>query len=219
MKKQKLNHFKNLLNNEKNELLKTLSLMNESEPNGSMREYFNELSSYDNHPADLGTEMFMMSQNMSLKSSQSSIVDEIDAALERIKNGLYGVCRICGKNIDEDRLDVIPYTSVCIKCSDKEVPLVKKISYRPQEEENIQFPFGSSNNDNSVESKVGFDGEDSLQSVMKFNDVERDPSFSTGDNQGLFDDMEHGLVEEVEGITEEYYKEQYNNKEKDFSDD
>lgn len=220
MEKQKLKYFKNLLLNEKKELLNTLDLMNENEPNSSMREYFDELSSYDNHPADLGTEMFMMSQNMSLKSSQSNIVDEIDTALGRIENGSYGVCRVCGKNIDEDRLEVIPYTSVCIKCSDQEIPIDKKMSYRPQEEENIQFPYGSSNNDITIEDKVGFDGEDSLQSVMKFNDVPGDPSFTTGDNQGVFDDVEHGLVEEVEGISEEYYKEQYNetNKE-DFFDD
>lgn len=82
MEKHKLKHFKRLLMNEKKDLLNTLELMNENEPNDEMREHFDELSSYDNHPADLGTETFMMSQNMSLKSSQSSIVDEIDAALE-----------------------------------------------------------------------------------------------------------------------------------------
>ncbi len=218
MEKQKLKHFRDLLMNEKKDLLNTLELMNENEPNDSMRVYFDELSSYDNHPADLGTEMFMMSQNMSLKSSQAHIVDEIDHALERIDNGSYGVCRICKKNIDEDRLEIIPYTSVCIKCSEQEIPLDKKMSERPQEEENIQFPYGSSNNDISFEDKVGFDGEDSLQSVMKFNDVPGDPSFSTGDNQGVFDDLDHGLVEDVEGISEEYYREQYNDTRKKDSD-
>lgn len=219
MEKQKLKHFRNVLINEKKELLNTLELMNENEPHDSMREYFDELSSYDNHPADLGTEMFMMSQNMSLKSSQSSIVDEIDAALERIENGSFGVCEKCGKDIDEDRLEVLPYTNVCIECSDTEIPLDKKMSYRPQEEENIQFPYGSSNTDISIEDNVGFDGEDSLQSVMKFNDVPGDPSFTTGDNQGIFDDNDHGLVEKVEGISEDYYKEQYNEtKREDTSD-
>lgn len=219
MDKQKLKYFKELLMNEKKDLLNTLELMNSNEPNASMREYFDELSSYDNHPADLGTEMFMMSQNMSLKSSQSSIVDEIDEALDRIENGSYGICTVCGKNIDEDRLEIIPYTSICIKCLDREVPVDKKMSYRPEEEETIQFPYGGSNTDHTIEDKVGFDGEDSLQSVMKFNDVLGDPSFATGDNQGVFDDIENGLVEEVEGISEEYYRKQYDDtKKKDFSD-
>lgn len=208
MEKQKLKHFKELLIKEKSGILNTLKLMNSNEPNDSMQEYFDELSSYDNHPADLGTEMFMMEQNMGLKSSQANIADKIDAALERINNGSYGVCEICGNSIDEDRLEILPYTNLCIECSDKELPIDKKISYRPQEEENIQFPYGNSNTDISVEDNVGFDGEDSLQSVLKFNDVPGDPSFTTGDNQGIFDDVEHGLVEEVEGISEDYYKKQ-----------
>lgn len=219
MEKQKLKHFKELLIKEKSGILNTLKLMNSNEPNDSMQEYFDELSSYDNHPADLGTEMFMMEQNMGLKSSQANIADKIDAALERINNGSYGVCEICGNSIDEDRLEILPYTNLCIECSDKELPIDKKISYRPQEEENIQFPYGNSNTDISVEDNVGFDGEDSLQSVLKFNDVPGDPSFTTGDNQGIFDDVEHGLVEEVEGISEDYYKEQFiDTKRKDNSD-
>ncbi|WP_352419943.1 TraR/DksA C4-type zinc finger protein [Proteiniborus sp.] len=219
MEKQKLKHFKELLIKEKSGILNTLKLMNSNEPNDSMQEYFDELSSYDNHPADLGTEMFMMEQNMGLKSSQANIADKIDAALERINNGSYGVCEICGNSIDEDRLEILPYTNLCIECSDKELPIDKKMSYRPQEEENIQFPYGNSNTDISVEDNVGFDGEDSLQSVLKFNDVPGDPSFTTGDNQGIFDDVEHGLVEEVEGISEDYYKEQFiDTKRKDNSD-
>ncbi len=211
MDKQKLKHFRNILLKEKKDMLNTLDLMNSNNPNESMPEYFDELSMYDNHPADLGTEMFIMEQNMSLKSSQANTVDEIDAALERIDDGSYGVCTVCGKDIDEDRLEIIPYTSVCVECSNKEVPIDKKMSYRPQEEENIQFPYGSSNTDISIEDKIGFDGEDSLQSVLKYNDVPGDPSFTTGDNQGVFDDVEHGIVEEVEGISEDYYKEQFEN--------
>lgn len=219
MEKQKLKHFKDLLNKERNDIINTLNLMNSNEPHDSMREYFDELSSYDNHPADLGTEMFMMEQNISLKSSQSNMVDEIDAALERLDDGSYGICKICGKDIDEDRLEILPYTNVCMECSDKEIPVDKKMSYRPQEEESIQFSYGSSNTDISEEDNVGFDGEDSLQSVLKFNDVPRDPSFATGDNQGIFDDLEHGLVEEVDGISEDYYKKQFKDtKRKDISD-
>jgi len=219
MEKQKLNYFKQLLIKEKKDLLNTLELMNSNESHDSMREYFDELSSYDNHPADLGTEMFMMSQNMSLKSSQSSIVDEIDAALDRIEDETYGICKICGNDIDEERLEIIPYTSVCVNCSKEEIPIDKKINFRPQEEERIRFPYGESNTGIQSTENITFDGEDSLQSVLRFNDVPSDPSFTTGDNQGVFDDIELGLVEEVEGISEEYYKEQYNNtKKKDFSD-
>lgn len=208
MEKQKLKHFKDLLNKEKKDVLYTLNLMDSNNTNHSMQEYYDELSMYDNHPADIGTEMFMMEQSMSLKSNEANILSEIETALERIETGSYGICIICGKSIDEERLEILPYINTCIECSKKEIPVENKMNFRPQEEENLEFPFGRSNKDFSIEDSVGFDGEDSLQAVLKFNDVSNDPSFTTGDYQGIFDDEEHGIVEKVEGISEDYYKKQ-----------
>lgn len=208
MEKQKLKYFKNMLIKEKRDVLNTLNLMDANNPNSSMQDYFDELSMYDNHPADLGTEMFMMEHSMSLKSSEGHILNEINRALERIEDNNYGICIDCGQEIDEERLEILPYTEVCIKCSKDKTHINGKMKLRPQEEENIGFPFGSSNNDFSPKDKVEFDGEDSLQSVLKFNEISNDPSFSTGDHQGVFDDIEHGVFEEVEGISEEYYKKQ-----------
>lgn len=210
MKKQKLKYYKELLIKEKEDILKTLNLMEDNEPNSSMKNYFDELSMYDNHPADLGTEMFMIEHSMGLKSSEAYILNKIDKALERIEDQNYGVCIECGKEINEERLKILPYTDVCINCSSKneKLPLDNKKKLRPQEEENLMFPFGSSNKDYSFKKSVEFDREDSLQSVLKYNEVIGDPSFSTGDHQGVFDDKELGIVEEVEGISEEYYKNQ-----------
>ena len=41
----------------------------------------------------------------------------IVAALERIVAGEYGACTVCGEDISEERLDVLPYTPVCAKCA------------------------------------------------------------------------------------------------------
>ena len=41
----------------------------------------------------------------------------IDAALLRIKNGTYGVCAVCGDEIPEKRLEVLPYATTCVKCA------------------------------------------------------------------------------------------------------
>lgn len=78
MEKQKLKYFKNMLIKEKRDVLNTLNLMDANNPNSSMQDYFDELSMYDNHPADLGTEMFMMEHSMSLKSSEGHILNEIN---------------------------------------------------------------------------------------------------------------------------------------------
>lgn len=43
-------------------------------------------------------------------------LSEIDLALERIKNGSYGECEECGEPIAEKRLEVLPFTRVCVDC-------------------------------------------------------------------------------------------------------
>ena len=41
----------------------------------------------------------------------------IDSALERIRLGRYGICISCGKEIPKERLEVLPYTVMCVNCA------------------------------------------------------------------------------------------------------
>ena len=41
----------------------------------------------------------------------------IQAALERISEGTYGVCAVCGEEIGESRLEVVPEATRCVKCA------------------------------------------------------------------------------------------------------
>ena len=41
----------------------------------------------------------------------------IQAALERISEGTYGVCAACGEEIGESRLEVVPEATRCVKCA------------------------------------------------------------------------------------------------------
>lgn len=43
----------------------------------------------------------------------------IDEALQRIKNGEYGVCEECGEEIPFERLKVMPFTKVCVECQER----------------------------------------------------------------------------------------------------
>ena len=76
-----------------------------------------ELSSYDNHLADIGTDVFMQDMQNSLTTHEKGKLNEIDNALYKIDNGTYGVCDQCKKQIDEDRLDILPETSLCSNCA------------------------------------------------------------------------------------------------------
>lgn len=43
--------------------------------------------------------------------------DEIDAALERLGHGSYGRCETCGREIDPERLEVLPAARQCVECA------------------------------------------------------------------------------------------------------
>lgn len=212
MDRQKLEFYKNLLLKEREDVLDTMNRMDDNEPNESMRDYFDELSTYDNHPADLGTETFMVDQTRNLKNVVNLRLKEIDESLGKIEDGTYGLCDICGKKIKEERLELIPEAKICLECANSKIPIDKMMDYRPKEEENLSFPFGRTFNDISIEDKVGVDGEDIYQSVERFNDIPNDPSHNTGDKQGVFDEREPGIVEDVEQISNEYYKGQLEGK-------
>lgn len=49
----------------------------------------------------------------------SSIMKAVMAALQRIKNGNYGICLGCEKEIKKRRLDAVPWTPLCIDCQEK----------------------------------------------------------------------------------------------------
>jgi DnaK suppressor protein len=42
---------------------------------------------------------------------------EIDAALERLVAGTYGVCEVCGRPIPRARLEVRPMAQTCVSCA------------------------------------------------------------------------------------------------------
>ena len=49
----------------------------------------------------------------SLGLADQNEVRRIDAALERIEDGTYGICVRCGETISEERLDIVPDTPLC----------------------------------------------------------------------------------------------------------
>ncbi len=48
-----------------------------------------------------------------LEDIEIEIIRQIDNALEKMKEGTYGLCEVCGKPIEEERLKVIPWTTYC----------------------------------------------------------------------------------------------------------
>lgn len=43
----------------------------------------------------------------------------LEEALVRLEQGTYGICELCGKRIDGERLRVAPYAASCISCQEE----------------------------------------------------------------------------------------------------
>lgn len=69
----------------------------------------------DQHLADHATDMVNRELDASLGENADLIVREIDAALARITAGTYGTCSACGREIPEERLEAIPYATLCVE--------------------------------------------------------------------------------------------------------
>jgi DnaK suppressor protein len=52
--------------------------------------------------------------------SEEEIMRKVDVALLRIKDKTYGTCDDCSKEINPDRLDYLPWATLCIKCQELE---------------------------------------------------------------------------------------------------
>lgn len=57
--------------------------------------------------------------NLRLLQIDAKLLRAIEAAIERIGNGTYGICTICEEEISLARLKAVPWTSVCIACKEK----------------------------------------------------------------------------------------------------
>ena len=70
--------------------------------------------------ADQATDLLEREIDWSLEENSEHVIAEIDAALVRIEVGTYGVCEGCGKAIDVDRLEALPWATLCLDDRRKE---------------------------------------------------------------------------------------------------
>ena len=65
---------------------------------------------------DMSANAYSRDVLFNLTESQLQRIRDIDAALERIAQGEYGVCMKCGEDIAPRRLEVRPFSRYCIEC-------------------------------------------------------------------------------------------------------
>jgi RNA polymerase-binding protein DksA len=67
------------------------------------------------HPADEDAEGF--DEQVALAQNEEQLLEDVEAALERIEAGTYGTCELCGREISKQRLDALPQAATCIDCA------------------------------------------------------------------------------------------------------
>jgi RNA polymerase-binding protein DksA len=72
-------------------------------------------SAYSSHMADAGTDAQEREKKYMLHTRTPKFIRELDAALERIDNKTYGVCKVTGKKISKGRLESVPHTQISIE--------------------------------------------------------------------------------------------------------
>jgi DnaK suppressor protein len=73
----------------------------------------------DEHDPEGPTLAFERSQTSAILSQSQQHLVEIDAALTRMAEGRYGLCKTCGNEIALGRLQVRPQAALCISCAER----------------------------------------------------------------------------------------------------
>jgi RNA polymerase-binding protein DksA len=112
-------HFRDALLEERQRVEHALTTLREEHP-GSLDDEVEEVSATaDNHLADTASATLGREIDYTLGENAEQVISEIDAALQRIDGGTYGVCTNCGREIPRERLEANPWASLCIDCKRK----------------------------------------------------------------------------------------------------
>jgi len=185
------NNVKKQLLNRKHVLERELDFTNEfgKEVSFTSNHSSSELSYYDNHPADSGTELFEREKNLGLQKMKYEELNDIIVALSKIEKGTYGIDERTGEKIPYERLEAQPTASTTVKNS-----LNKSIhDDRPVEEAVIR---DMEIEEDEGDEGAGFNEQNAYDLVAVYNQI--DMTYDDSLNMDGYDDMD--CVEMVEAI-------------------
>ncbi|HOK23701.1 MAG TPA: TraR/DksA C4-type zinc finger protein [Candidatus Hydrothermia bacterium] len=106
-----LGKFREILSSERERILEILKAEKENDVNT------NDQWTEPKDPEDLANLTLSDDIRTKICEREYHTLREIEEALVRINSGKYGICEKCGKFIEEERLELIPWTRYCSACS------------------------------------------------------------------------------------------------------
>jgi len=151
---KKLDYFKNILLVKRREIIGDVNLIEKEALNKSRLEAGGDLSSMPIHMADMGTDNFEQEFSLGLMDSERKLLDQINLALLRIYNGVYGLCEGTGKEISRPRLEAKPWAKYCIEYANmvEKGQVIEGEKVYDEDEEDFEDDF-----DDEDESKLVYD--------------------------------------------------------------
>lgn len=113
---RELKFFKDLIVDQKTEILENARRLRESLVDENTGEYVGENTTFSMHMAEHGTDEMEREKAYMLIQRDEKHLYYLENALERIEKKTYGLCISCGRPIDKGRLEAVPITQHCIKC-------------------------------------------------------------------------------------------------------
>jgi DnaK suppressor protein len=112
MDKKRLEYYKKKLTTRREELMKTIARTQEE---GRTADDDQTVDLADK-AANSYTKEFLFGQT----SAERAFLQLIDDSLKRIKSGEYGQCANCEEEINQKRLEAVPWAKYCISCQEKQ---------------------------------------------------------------------------------------------------
>jgi len=109
-----LREFKERLLQEEQRLIEEREALEERTSHAAELERATELSAYDDHPADMASETFELEKERALQENVETLLQRVRTALDKIERGTYGICDACGQEISKQRLQALPYATLCL---------------------------------------------------------------------------------------------------------
>lgn len=103
-----LNNFQTLLEQRKQTILTQLS--------DNAQDIEDLLGSEPNDNVDFSTINTSSQIEQTIAENLKQELKEIDLSLQKIKQNTYGICELCGENIDLNRIKIKPHARYCINC-------------------------------------------------------------------------------------------------------
>lgn len=121
MNKKSLEQLERRLLEEREQVLKELGFFDENY-HDTTRTASGDLSAYSFHMADQGTDAMEREKAFLFASKEGRHLYQIDSALRRLykEPDGFGKCELCGEGIKWERLEALPYATLCIDCKERE---------------------------------------------------------------------------------------------------